>query len=94
MKKTMFRNLPFLEKKGTKLPKKYFLDEFRIFYKKFPNFKYLVISDNTELAKKIFITKKNIFFSNLNLYEDLAIISKCKYGVLSNSHFHGGVIIL
>lgn len=74
-------------KKGTKLPKKYFLDEFHIFYKKFPNFKYLVISDNIELAKKIFIKKKNIFFSNQNLYEDLAIISKCKYGVLSNSSF-------
>lgn len=74
-------------KKGTKLPKKYFLNEYKFFHKKFPNFKFLIISDNTDLAKKIFINKKNIYFSNFNLYEDLAIMSQCKYGVLSNSSF-------
>ena len=65
MKKNDVSKFTIFGKKKEPLQKKIFLDEFRIFYKKFPNFKYLVISDNTELAKKISLQKKIFFFQIL-----------------------------
>ncbi len=75
------------EKKGTKLPNNYYMHQLKFFKKKYPNSKILIISDNIFLAKKIFSNIKDIFFSNLNLYEDLALLSLCSHGVLSNSSF-------
>ena len=74
-------------KKGTRLPNSYYIQQLKFFKLKYPNSKFLIISDNTVLSKKIFSNSKNIFFSNLNLYEDLALLSLCSYGVLSNSSF-------
>jgi len=70
---------------GVNLPLKYYYNQIRWFQLNIRNPYFIIISDNINEAKKIFSHIKNISFSEMNVYSDFILMTKCKYGILSNS---------
>ena len=79
------KNFTIFNKKGVNLPLKYYYNQIRWFQLNIRNPYFIIISDNINVAKKKFSHIKNICFSEMNVYSDFVLMTKCKYGILSNS---------
>jgi len=55
--------------------------------KLFPNKKFIVFTDNIEIAKKVLYFLDCPFVSSKNCIDDFYVMSKCEGGIISNSSF-------
>jgi hypothetical protein len=79
------KNFTIFNKKGVNLPLKYYYNQIKWFQLNTRNPYFIIISDNINEAKKKFNYIKNISFSEMNVYSDFILMTKCNYGILSNS---------
>jgi hypothetical protein len=70
---------------GVHLPLNYYKSCIKWFEKNVLNSHFIFISDNIPYIKNKFSSIKNKTFSSNNIFVDLMIISKCNYGIMSNS---------
>ena len=63
----------------------YYFDLINLLKKRVRNPYYIILSDNTNRAKKTFSYLKNKIISQNNTFVDLTIMSLCNYGIMSNS---------
>ncbi|OUR72765.1 hypothetical protein A9Q78_06015 [Methylophaga sp. 41_12_T18] len=73
--------------RGIELPKQYFLDAMKLVEGKVRNPFYIFLTDDPSYVRDCFSEIKNKYISKENLATDLAIMSLCDYGVVSNSSF-------
>jgi hypothetical protein len=79
------KNFTIFNKRGVNLPLKYYHNQIKWFQLNIKNPYFIIISDNINLAKKKFSYIKNISFSEMNVYSDFVLMTKCEYAILSNS---------
>jgi hypothetical protein len=70
---------------GVHLPINYYKECIKWFVKNISNPYFIFISDNILYIKNKFSYLENKIFSTNNIFVDLMIISKCSYGIMSNS---------
>ncbi|HEC58418.1 hypothetical protein LCGC14_0881060 [marine sediment metagenome] len=73
--------------RGIDLPKQYFLDAIKEIEKNVDNPFYIFLTDDPEFVRCCFDEIENKFISEEDLATDLAIMSLCRYGIVSNSSF-------
>lgn len=73
--------------RGIDLPKEYFIDAINEIEKNIENPFYIFLTDDPGYVRYCFQDINNKFISEENMAIDLAIMSLCKYGVVSNSSF-------
>jgi hypothetical protein len=69
------------------LPDRYYMEAIRIFLKRSESVFYVVVGDDPDHADALFTDIGPKFVSRLSAPEDLALMSLCEGGVLSNSTF-------
>lgn len=73
---------------GGNLPKSYYVKCINYFKKKLQNPFFIFLSDDIEWVEKEFSSLKSIsYYSQNDLYTDFALMTLCKYGIMSNSTF-------
>lgn len=77
----------YLGERGINLPKSYFENAMLEIDKEIENPYYLFLSDDPEFVEHCFSSVKNKFISKNDMVTDLAIMSQCRYGIVSNSSF-------
>lgn len=73
--------------RGIDLPKQYFIDAIKEIEKNLENPFYIFLTDDPGYVRCCFDEIENKFISEENLATDLAIMSLCRYGIVSNSSF-------
>jgi hypothetical protein len=76
-----------IEGQGVLLPEKYYLDAVRELRQGFPRLFYIIMGDDPDYAEQLFKDLNPKYISRLSMEEDLALMSLCEGGVLSNSTF-------
>ena len=82
-----YATFPVLGKVGTILPKEYYLKaitRIEVFLK---NPFYVFLTDDPEYVSREFFDIKNKIISSCDHYTDLAFMTLCRYGIVSNSSF-------
>lgn len=74
-------------KQDISLPKAYYQNAINFFVDKLHNPFFVFLSDDGEYVQQEFAHIENKYISNNSMLVDLAIMSLCDYGVLSNSSF-------
>jgi hypothetical protein len=69
------------------LPDRYYTEAVRIIQQRYPSAFYVIVGDDPQHAESLFKDLEPKFVSRLSVPEDLAIMSLCEAGVLSNSTF-------
>lgn len=69
------------------LPDRYYTEAIRIIQQRHPNAFYVIVGDDPQHAESLFKDLEPKFVSRLSVAEDLALMSLCEGGVLSNSTF-------
>lgn len=77
----------YLGERGIDLPKQYFVDAITIIEKNVKDPFYIFLTDDPGFVRCCFSEIENKFVSEEDLATDLAIMSLCDYGVISNSSF-------
>lgn len=77
----------FREGKAIVLPVSYYITAINVMYKKFTNPFFFFVGDDPDYAESYFKDVKNKYVSRLSVPEDLALMSLCEGGILSNSTF-------
>lgn len=77
----------FLDKKGIVLPKRYYENGMNKISEKIQNPFYIFLSDDPFYVEDSFYYLDNKIISYNDMYVDLAIMSLCEYGIVSNSSF-------
>ena len=80
-----YKKIKFLGLEGIALPDNYYFDLINLLKKRVRNPYFIILSDNSNRAKKTFSYLKNKIISKNNLCVDLTIMSLCNYGIMSNS---------
>lgn len=77
----------YLEIQGIDLPKSYFIKAMREIAKEVQNPFFVFLSDDSSYVECCFENVKNKIISKNSMVTDLAIMSLCEYGIVSNSSF-------
>ncbi|WP_417550088.1 alpha-1,2-fucosyltransferase [Methylophaga sp.] len=77
----------YLGEQGINLPMSYFKNAMLEIDKEIKNPYYVFLSDDPEFVEWSFSNVKNKIISNNDMVTDLAIMSECSYGIVSNSSF-------
>ena len=77
----------YLDKKGINLPKSYFDSAIFKIKQELQNPYFVFLSDDPDYVKYAFEKINNKIISNNDMGTDLAIMSLCNYGIVSNSSF-------
>ena len=77
----------YLDKQGIDLPKQYFLDAIAKIKQEVENPFFIFLSDDPGFVKCCFEDIENKYISRNSMAVDLALMSLCKYGIVSNSSF-------
>lgn len=77
----------FLGSKGINLPKDYYLTAINSFKKELKNPFFVFLSDDPEFVECCFKDIENKIISKNDYGTDLAIMTQCEYGIMSNSTF-------
>ena len=80
-----YKKIKFLGLEGIALPDKYYTEMIKFFKKRVKNPYFIILTDNTDRAKKTFFQLKEKIISHNNQYVDLTIMSCCQNGIMSNS---------
>jgi len=72
---------------GIELPNKYFLDAIEIMKKKVENPYFIFLSDDSGYCESLFKEIEDKYISNNDINVDLALMTLCEYGIVSNSSF-------
>jgi hypothetical protein len=87
IRKTDYINLEVLGKLGADLPLSYYNKAISIMTEQIKNPFFIFLSDDLYFIQQKFQNIQNKVISTLDQYGDLALMSLCKYGILSNSSF-------
>lgn len=74
-------------KRNISLPKSYFLRAMMLIEEKIANPFYVFLTDDYDFVQETYRDIDNKYISQESMLTDLAIMSKCKYGIVSNSSF-------
>jgi len=87
IRKTDYKTYTVLGKTGADLPLSYFRRAIQCFIQNIENPYFIFLTDDREFVEDNFsdISEKSV--SNLDQYGDLALMSLCEYGIISNSSF-------
>ena len=77
----------YLGEGGIDLPKRYFLDAIKIMKQKIENPFFIFLSDDPGYCESCFEDIENKYISNNNMNVELALMTLCEYGIVSNSSF-------
>ena len=77
----------YLEKQGIDLPKSYFLDAIEMMLSEIKNPYFIFLSDDPTFCQCCFEEVENKYVSSNIMEVDLALMSLCEYGIVSNSSF-------
>lgn len=77
----------FLGERGIVLPKRYYENAMKKISDEVENPFYVFLSDDPAYVEDCFSNLTNKIISYNNMYVDLAIMSLCEYGIISNSSF-------
>ena len=77
----------YLGKQGIDLPRAYFMHAIEIIKKEIKNPYFIFLSDDTSYCECCFKDIKNKYISKNSMEIDLAIMTLCEYGIVSNSSF-------
>ena len=77
----------YLGESGIELPNKYFLDAIEIMKKKIENPYFIFLSDDPGHCESLFKEIKEKYISKNDINVDLAVMTLCEYGIVSNSSF-------
>jgi len=87
IRKTDYINFEVLGKLGADLPLSYYYKAINIINKDVKNPYFIFLTDDPNYIKQYFHDISNKTISTLDQYADLALMSLCKYGIISNSSF-------
>ena len=76
-----------LGKKGLTLPLSYYKDQMRWFEKNVPGAYFVFLTDDAEFVELLFTEFLRKVISPHSQYVDFAIMTLCRYGIISNSSF-------
>lgn len=82
-----YLNEVFEDKKNISLPKSYYLKAIDVIEKHVSNPFYIFLTDDYDFVKEAYRNIDNKYISTESMLVDLAIMSKCRYGIVSNSSF-------
>lgn len=74
-------------KKGTTLPLSYYKERIKWFEKNIENPFFIFLTDDPEFVEYCFEETRYKIISNNSMFVDFSIMTKCEYGILSNSSF-------
>jgi len=77
----------YLDRQGIDLPKQYFLDAIAKIKIEVENPFFVFLSDDVSFVECCFSDIKNKYISRNSMAVDLALMSLCEYGIVSNSSF-------
>jgi hypothetical protein len=77
----------YLDETGIELPRSYFYRAIEIMKKDIENPFFIFLSDDPGYVECCFQHEENKYISKNNLGVDLALMSSCEYGIVSNSSF-------
>ena len=77
----------YLGSQGIDLPRQYFLDAMENIKQEVKNPYFIFLSDDSSFVDCCFDSIQNKYISNNNMAIDLALMSLCEYGIVSNSSF-------
>ena len=77
----------YFDKQGIDLPKQYFLDAIAKIKEEVKNPFFVFLSDDIGFVECCFENIENKYISRNNMAVDLALMSLCEYGIVSNSSF-------
>jgi hypothetical protein len=77
----------YLDNQGIDLPKKYFLDAIEKIKQEVENPFFIFLSDDSGFVECCFSDIENKYISRNSMATDLALMSLCEYGIVSNSSF-------
>ncbi|MBT5491471.1 alpha-1,2-fucosyltransferase [bacterium] len=77
----------YLGESGIELPNKYFLSAIEIMKKKVENPYFIFLSDDPGYCESLFKEIEDKYISNNDINVDLALMTLCEYGIVSNSSF-------
>ena len=77
----------FEGKKNISLPKSYYLKAIEIIEKQVSDPFYIFLTDDYDFVNEVHCDIDNKYISTESMLVDLAIMSKCRYGIVSNSSF-------
>lgn len=87
IRKTDYINFEVLGKLGADLPLSYYYKAINIIKNDVKYSFFIFLTDDPDFIKKCFNDIPNKTISTLDQYADLALMSLCKYGIVSNSSF-------
>ncbi len=82
-----YLNEVFEGEKNISLPKSYYLKAIDIIEKQVSNPFYIFLTDDYDFVQEAYRDIDNKYISAESMLVDLAIMSKCRYGIVSNSSF-------
>jgi len=77
----------YLGERGIDLPKRYFLDAIEIMKQKIDDPYFIFLSDDPSYCECCFSDIRNKYISENSMGIDLAMMTLCEYGIVSNSSF-------
>jgi len=87
IRKTDYIDFTVFDKKGADLPLIYFRRAIQWFIQNIENPYFIFLTDDREFVEDNFSDISEKIISNLDQYGDLALMSLCEYGIISNSSF-------